>query len=111
MEGARDARQIAILQELTGVRQQQGLSAMSDSTTEAILRALAAPAVHANGFDPHAHLCSLLQGVGLAPEDSGGAIQFTGQDPVIANVFRIASAAGIGLVAKSVAVAAQRFRE
>ncbi|MEJ8846113.1 CoA transferase [Variovorax rhizosphaerae] len=79
---------------------------MSDSITEAIRRALAAPAAHADGFDPHAHLRSVLQGVGLAPEDSGGAIQFIGQDPILPSVFRIASAAGIGLAAKSVAMAA-----
>lgn len=78
----------------------------SHSTTDAILRALASPAAHAEGFDPHAHLRSVLQGVGLAPEDSGGRIDFLGRDPILPSVFRIASAAGIGLAAKSVAMAA-----
>lgn len=78
---------------------------MADPTA-AILAALAAPATHAEGFDPHAHLRTVLQGIGLAPEDSGGAIHFEGTEPIIPSVFRIAGAAGIGLVAKSVAMAA-----
>ncbi len=77
-----------------------------DPTTDAIRRALAAPTAHADGFDPHDHLQAVLQGVGLCPADSGGAIEFIGQDPILPSVFRIASAAGIGLAAKSVAMAA-----
>jgi len=79
---------------------------VSHPTTDAILRALASPASHAEGFDPHTHLRSVLQGVRLAPEDSGGRIEFLGRDPILPSVFRIASAAGIGLAAKSVAMAA-----
>ncbi|RYY93529.1 MAG: carnitine dehydratase [Comamonadaceae bacterium] len=79
---------------------------MSHPTDDAIRAALASPATHADGFDAHAHLRSVLAGVGLSPEDSGGAIRFDGVEPIIPSVFRIAGAAGIGLVAKSVAMAA-----
>jgi len=78
-------------------------------TTASIRAALASPAAsdgQAADFDPHMHLRSVLQGVGLSPEDSGGTIHFEGRDPIIPSVFRIAAAAGIGLVAKSVAMAA-----
>lgn len=79
---------------------------MGTSTTEAIRRALALRVAGPDDFDPHAPLREVLRGVGLAPRDSGGAIRFTGQDPVIPSVFRLAAAAGIGLAAKSVAMAA-----
>jgi crotonobetainyl-CoA:carnitine CoA-transferase CaiB-like acyl-CoA transferase len=79
---------------------------MADNTTDGILRALANRSTHSEGFDPHAHLRHVLGGIGLTPEDSGGTIGFVGRDPIIPSVFRIASAAGIGLVAKSVAMAA-----
>ena len=52
------------------------------------------------------HLDKVLRGVGIAADSVGGAITFEGRDPIVPSVFRIASAAGIGLVAKSVAMAA-----
>jgi len=60
----------------------------------------------AGGFDIHAPLREVLNGVGLAPEDAGGRIDFEGEDPIVPSVFRLAAAAGIGLAAKSVAMAA-----
>ena len=68
--------------------------------------ALANRLTHAEGFDIHAALHSVLAGIGFTPADSGGRISFEGRDPIVPSVFRIASAAGIGLVAKSVAMAA-----
>jgi crotonobetainyl-CoA:carnitine CoA-transferase CaiB-like acyl-CoA transferase len=73
--------------------------------TRAVLDALANRLTHADGFDPLDHLTGVLAGVGMAPRDSGGKIEFVGRDPIIPSVFRIASAAGIGLAAKSVAMA------
>ena len=79
---------------------------MSDSpVTRAVLNALANRQTHSDGFDPLDHLRGVLAAVGIAPQDSGGTIEFVGRDPIIPSVFRIASAAGIGLAAKSVAMA------
>ncbi len=58
----------------------------------------------AEGFDIQGELESVLCGVGLSKADSGGAIVFHGKDPIVPSVFRLASAAAIGLVAKSVAI-------
>jgi len=56
-------------------------------------------------FDIHQELEKVLNGVGLSAEDAGGKIEFTGQDPIVKSVFRLASAAAIGLVAKAVGMA------
>lgn len=56
-------------------------------------------------FDIHAELENVLQDIGLSSADSGGEISFTGKDPIVPSVLRLASSAGIGMVAKSVAAA------
>ncbi len=56
-------------------------------------------------FDIHAALEDVLSGMGLSAKDSGGEIHFTGKDPIVPSVLRLASSAGIGMVAKSVAAA------
>lgn len=71
-----------------------------------LLRAVSERARNDAGFDIHAHLNAVLVGIGLSAADSGGEIAFEGADPVVPSVFRLAAAAGIGLVAKSVAMAA-----
>jgi crotonobetainyl-CoA:carnitine CoA-transferase CaiB-like acyl-CoA transferase len=73
--------------------------------TQSVLNALANRLTHSDGFDPLDHLTSVLAGIGMAPQDSGGKIEFIEPDPIIPSVFRIASAAGIGLAAESVAMA------
>ena len=73
--------------------------------TQSVLSALANHLTHSDDFDPLEHLGRVLAGIGMAPQDSGGRIEFIGRDPIIPSVFRIASAAGIGLAAKSVAMA------
>lgn len=78
----------------------------SGATTRAVLHALAHRRSDSDDFDPLEHLGGLLRGIGLSAAGSGGAIEFVGRDPVIPSVFRIAAAAGIGLAAKSVAMAA-----
>jgi crotonobetainyl-CoA:carnitine CoA-transferase CaiB-like acyl-CoA transferase len=77
----------------------------ASAATQAVLNALANRSKHSDGFDPLDHLTGVLAGIGMAPQDSGGRIDFIGRDPIIPSVFRIASAAGIGLAAKSVAMA------
>ncbi|WP_082208305.1 CoA transferase [Paenibacillus dauci] len=56
-------------------------------------------------FDIHQELEQLLNSIGLSAADSGGEISFTGKDPIVPSVLRLASSAGIGMVAKSVAAA------
>ncbi|WP_243494538.1 MULTISPECIES: CoA transferase [Priestia] len=55
-------------------------------------------------FDIYQELENVLQGVDLSAKDSGGNITFYGEDPIVPSTLRLASAAAIALVAKSVAV-------
>ncbi|MEW2521641.1 CoA transferase [Actinacidiphila alni] len=70
-----------------------------------IRAAVAAPATSAD-HDIDAALDDVLDGVGLHRADSGGRITFAGADPVVPSPLRLAGAAAIALVAKSVAIAA-----
>lgn len=81
-------------------------SPTSAAVADMMLGAVANRASSAAGFDIHAQLGRVLAGVGLAPEMSGGNIRFEGADPIVPSVFRLGAAAGIGLAAKSVAMAA-----
>ena len=62
-----------------------------------ILRALANPVQQDEPYDLHAELRSLLSNVHLDPADAGGEIFFSGRDPVVPSVFRLAGAAAIVL--------------
>src|SRR6266436_5457517 len=77
----------------------------SAATTASIKHALSTRAAAPVAFDINAHLNSVLNGVGIAPESTGGAITFEGADPIVPSVFRLAAAAGTALVAKSAAMA------
>jgi crotonobetainyl-CoA:carnitine CoA-transferase CaiB-like acyl-CoA transferase len=77
-----------------------------DALGEAIRAAVAAPLDRDDAIDLHTALGQLLNGVGLAAADAGGAITFTGADPIVPSRLALASAASLGLVAKSVALAA-----
>jgi hypothetical protein len=79
---------------------------MSPATlTERIQRATATP-VCDDAFDPHAELADVLAGLGLSESSCGGRITFEGAEPVVPSTLRLGAAAGIALVAKSVAIAA-----
>jgi crotonobetainyl-CoA:carnitine CoA-transferase CaiB-like acyl-CoA transferase len=67
--------------------------------------ALAAPIAQEREFDTLAALDEVLAGIGLGRRDIGGEVTFHGADPIVPSTLRLAAAAGIGLVAKSVAVA------
>lgn len=56
-------------------------------------------------FPINDHLNRVLEGVGIPPASTGGAITFEGADPIVPSVFRLAAAAGIALTAKSAAMA------
>ncbi len=56
-------------------------------------------------FDLNAALEEILNAVGYTTADSGGNVTFYGKDPVLPSTLRIAGLAGLGLAAKSVALA------
>lgn len=74
------------------------------SLTARIEAAIAAPAAH-DAFDVHAELNAVLEDLGTDRTETGGRIDFVGADPVVPSTLRLGAAAGISLVAKSVAVA------
>lgn len=76
---------------------------MSASLTDRLLAAAGSPAT-SDDFDPYAALDELLAGVGLTADDAGGSVEFFGADPVVPSTLRLGGAAGIALVAKSIAV-------
>jgi len=56
-------------------------------------------------FDIHQALETFLESFGLAAEDTGGTITFTGKDPIVPSTIKFATATAIGLTAKAVAMA------
>lgn len=72
---------------------------------ESILNAVRNRISGEDNFDIHKHLESFLQQFGLTSTASGGAVTFTGKDPVVPSTIRFAAASAIGLTAKAVAVA------
>jgi len=71
---------------------------------EQLTRAIETPA-RDDAFDLHTTLDELLASVGLSSADSGGTITFRGADPVVPSTLRLAGAASLAIVAKSVAAA------
>jgi crotonobetainyl-CoA:carnitine CoA-transferase CaiB-like acyl-CoA transferase len=78
---------------------------MRSSLTEAVRAAVASPATDASGFDIHAALADVLAAIGQSCDDCGGQTSFRGADPIVPSTLRLGAAAGIALVAKSVAIA------
>ncbi|HWD07114.1 MAG TPA: CoA transferase [Amycolatopsis sp.] len=78
------------------------------SVTDRIRAALANPirSEAEDRFDIHAALAEVLADAGLSEKDSGGTVEFTGADPIVPSAVRLGAAPAIGLVAKSVALAA-----
>jgi hypothetical protein len=73
--------------------------------------ALANPLTDDRAIDPMRELADLLREVGLEPKASGGAVTFTGRDPIISSPLPFATMAAVALMAKAVSVAALwRFR-
>nr|WP_263314705.1 CoA transferase [Mammaliicoccus sp. Marseille-Q6498] len=56
-------------------------------------------------FNINEALEDILNSVGYSTRDAGGEVTFYGKDPVMPSTLRIASLAGLGLAAKSVALA------
>src|ERR1700738_1632929 len=54
---------------------------------------LATP-IGSTGFDVNAHFRSVMNELGLSPEDTGGAITFVGEDPIFPSVHRLGARIG-----------------
>ena len=84
---------------------------MAIALQQRIRAALAKPIHDDHSLDPLRELEDVLQGVGLNLESAGGSIRFAGKDPIISSPLPLATMAGVGLMAKAVAVAdIWRFR-
>ena len=57
-------------------------------------------------FDPAEHLDRLLAGTGLSAASAGGAVTFTGSDPILASRLRLGACIGIPIMGGAVASAA-----
>jgi hypothetical protein len=66
--------------------------------------ALATPRATA-GFDVNAHFRSVMNELGLSPEDTGGAITFVGEDPIFPSVHRLGACIGIPIMAGAAGIA------
>ncbi len=65
-----------------------------------------AEAVKTGDFDPGTHLEALLGEVGLTSADAGGAVTFSGRDPILPSPHRLGAAFGIPVMAAAVGAAA-----
>src|ERR1700757_1339464 len=64
-----------------------------------------------HAIDPMRELANVLREVGLEPQSGGGAVTFTGRDPIISSPLPFATMAAVALMAKAVSVAELwRFR-
>src|SRR5580693_9233472 len=71
-----------------------------------IRHALSNPLNDDRAIDPMRELADVLREVGLEPRSSGGAVTFTGRDPIISSPLPFATMAAVALMAKAVSVAA-----
>jgi hypothetical protein len=70
-----------------------------------IRKALASPITSDSFVEPHSELKQILAAVGLEPSACGGSVAFQGKDPIIRSPWPLATMAGVGLMAKAVAIA------
>jgi hypothetical protein len=65
------------------------------STTSAVSR----------GFDVNSHFRSVMDDLGLSPEDTGGTITFVGEDPIFLSAHRLGACIGIPIMAGAAGIA------
>lgn len=80
-------------------------TARSTILTAKLRAAIARPATD-DAFDIEAELAAMLAEIGMTPADGGGAIAFTGLDPIMPSTIRLGGGAALGLVQQSVVAAA-----
>jgi len=78
---------------------------MTHALNDALKRSISEP-IASDAFDFVAAVNEVLSTVGLSTADTGGALSFSGKDPLIPSVLRFASAAAVTLAAKGVAASA-----
>ena len=54
-------------------------------------------------FDITTHFRSVMNDLGLSPEDTGGSITFVGEDPIFPSVHRLGACIGIPIMAGAAA--------
>src|SRR3984893_17873136 len=57
------------------------------------------------GFDVDAHFRSVIDDLGLSPEDTGGTITFVGEDPIFPSAHRLGACIGIPIMAGAAGIA------
>ena len=80
-------------------------SASVDVLTDALEFQLSHPATSPD-VDLHQGVDQVLADIGMTSADSGGKLTFYGRDPILPSRLRFGTMAGIGLAARSVALAA-----
>jgi crotonobetainyl-CoA:carnitine CoA-transferase CaiB-like acyl-CoA transferase len=76
-----------------------------DALTDALQVQLSHPATSPD-FDLHRGVNEVLEDIDMTTADSGGKLTFYGRDPILPSRLRFGTMAGIGLAARSVALAA-----
>jgi crotonobetainyl-CoA:carnitine CoA-transferase CaiB-like acyl-CoA transferase len=76
-----------------------------DALTDALEVQLSHPATSPD-YDLHQGVDQVLADIGMTSADSGGKLTFYGRDPILPSRLRFGTMAGIGLAARSVALAA-----
>ena len=76
-----------------------------DPLTKALEVQLGHPATSPD-FDLHQGVDQVLADIGMTSADCGGKLTFYGRDPILPSRLRFGTMAGIGLAARSVALAA-----
>jgi len=79
--------------------------ASADSLTGELKQSLGNPTTSPD-FDLFSAVNRVLSDVGMTIDDCGGKLSFYGRDPIVARPLRYGSMAGVGLAARSVALAA-----
>jgi hypothetical protein len=80
-------------------------STAPDRLTEALKQKLSHPATSPD-FDLHAATSEVLKDIGLTTADAGAKHPYYGCQPILPSPIRFGTLAGVGLAARSVAVAA-----
>src|SRR5271166_4377957 len=57
------------------------------------------------GFDVDAHFRSIMDDLGLSPEDTGGTITFVGEDPIFPSLHRLGACISIPIMAGAAGIA------
>lgn len=80
-------------------------SRMAEALTASLQKTVAEP-LTTDSFDIHGALTAMLSEIGISPRDGGGAITFSGLDPIMPSTVRLGGSAALALVQQSIVAAA-----